>query len=55
MRLQRIRAELEAKLADVDSKREAAEKILPPYFDDWCKATVDEVVRVIKQTIEEVN
>ena len=51
---QRVRDEVDAKLA-VQSKRNEEEKELPPYFDEWCRATTAEVVRIIRQTINGVN
>ena len=52
--LQRIRDEVEAKISDFHSEADAKEA-LPAYFDDWCKTTVDEVVRILNQTIGGVN
>lgn len=53
--LQRVREEVDAKLAEQRKKaREEANK-LPTYFNEWCRATTAEVIRILQQTINGVN
>jgi hypothetical protein len=39
------------------TRREAEIKsgALPPYFDAWCKATVDVVMRILKQKVAKIK
>jgi hypothetical protein len=52
--LERLREEYAEKLAEF-KKGAIEDETLPPYFDAWCQATVDEIFRVLQQATESVN